>query len=49
MKTKVWTVSECSWKNYPLAVVGDAVYVICNGKNYCKDHLREAQNKVSGF
>ncbi|KAK1399063.1 F-box/kelch-repeat protein SKIP30 [Heracleum sosnowskyi] len=57
--TQVWTVSESlNWRNYPLAAVGDEVYVLCDEKIYHENQVgHEKQlkftaygyNKKSGF
>ncbi|KAL8148904.1 F-box/kelch-repeat protein SKIP30-like [Apium graveolens] len=51
-ETQVWTVSESSWRNYPLAVVGDDVYVMCGEKIYHENQVGgEKQRKftASGY
>lgn len=48
--TQVWTVSECPWRNYPLAVVGDEVYVMCCEKIYHENQVgHEKQLKFTAF
>lgn len=49
-ETQVWTISECPWRNYPLAVVGDEVYVMCGEKIYHENQVgHEKQLKFTAY
>ncbi|KAL1816696.1 hypothetical protein ACET3Z_019270 [Daucus carota] len=57
-ETRVWTLSRCPWRNYPRAVIGNDVYVMCNEEFYHESQVREKKepkftavgyNKISGF
>lgn len=49
-KAQVWTVSECPWRNYQLAVVGDEVYVLLGEKIYHENQVgHEKQLKFTAY